>query len=138
MINLDSLAAGDITYVYSDEGDQAFLRDWVLDWAGENGVSLETIRNVELTENGEPFADYAAFQERAIAFAYFEATNWNVGDKDGWTQVDPQYGEDGHIWHTQYDTLEYLEKTFPGRVDQHLKIFTSAMDAILTQFELYP
>ncbi len=40
MVNLDSLAAGDITYVYSEEGEDAFLRDWVLEWADENGFPL--------------------------------------------------------------------------------------------------
>lgn len=134
MVNLDSLAAGDITYVYSDEGDQSFLRDWVLNWAGENDVPLQTIRNVDLTEDGEPWADYGPFQERGMAFAYFEATNWNAGTQDGWTQVDPQYGENGRIWHTPYDTLEYLESTFPGRIDEHLRIFVSALYAICTEF----
>lgn len=134
MVNLDSLAAGDITYVYSDEGDQSFLRDWVLNWAGENDVPLQTIRNVDLTVDGEPWADYGPFQARGLAFAYFEATNWNAGAKDGWTQVDPQYGENGLIWHTQYDTLEYLEETFPGRIDERLNIFVSALYAICTEF----
>lgn len=134
MVNLDSLAAGDVTYVYSAEGDQSFLRDWVLDWAGENDVPIQTILNVDLTWDGEPCADYAAFDERGIAFAYFEATNWDAGTKDGWTQVDPQYGEEGLIWHTQYDNIGYLEGTFPGRIDEHLNIFVSALYAICTEF----
>jgi alkaline phosphatase isozyme conversion protein len=134
-INLDSLAAGDITYVYSDEGEKAFLRDWLLEWAGKNNVPLQTILNVDLEDEGDYVADYGAFKDRGIPYIYFEATNWTLGDQDGYTQVDPQYGDEGYIWHTPFDTLEYLEATFPGRVDEHLKIFASALFAICTEFQ---
>lgn len=134
MINLDSIAAGDFTYVYSDEGEDAFLRDWALHWAGENNVPLQTIQNVELEDEGDYVADYGAFKERGIPWIYFEATNWTLGDQDGYTQVDTQYGDEGYIWHTPFDTLEYLEATFPGRVDEHLKIYASALFAICTEF----
>lgn len=135
MINLDSLAAGDFTYVYSDEGEKAFLRDWVLDWAGDHGMPLQTIRDVDLEDEGDYIADYGAFKERGIPWIYFEATNWTLGDQDGYTQVDTQYGDEGYIWHTPFDTLEYLESTFPGRVNEHLKIFASALFAICTEFQ---
>jgi alkaline phosphatase isozyme conversion protein len=135
MVNLDSLAAGDITYVYSEEGEKAFLRDWLLEWAGKNDISLQTIRNADLTDNGNYLSDYGAFSERGIPFIYFEATNWTLGDKDGWTQVNPQYGDEGYIWHTPFDNLEYLDATFPGRVNEHLKIFVSALFAITTEYK---
>lgn len=134
MINLDSLAAGDNTYLYSDEGQKARVRDWALDWAAKHGFDLQTIRNVDLTDEGAGTSDYFAFQKIGIPFAYFEATNWTLGSQDGYTQVDPQYGEAGEIWHTQYDNLEYLDKTFPGRVDAHLNLFVSVLQAILTGY----
>jgi alkaline phosphatase isozyme conversion protein len=134
MVNLDSLVAGDIAYVYSDEGSKAFLRDWVLNWSAENGFPLKTIRNVDLSDDGWPTADYGPFQEEGIAFAYFEATNWALGERDGYTQVDPKYGEDGHIWHTKYDNSNYLEKTFPGRISKRLGDFSAALFAICTDF----
>lgn len=133
--NLDSLAAGDITYVYSDEGEDAFLRDWVLGWASKNDIPLQTIRNADLEDGGYYVADYGAFKDKGIPFIYFEATNWNLGDMDGYTQVDPRYGDEGFIWHTQYDDLEYLDATFPGRVDEHMQIFVSALHAICTEFK---
>ena len=133
-VNLDSLAAGDITYVYSDEGEDAFLRDWALDWAALNGVPLQTIRDVDLEDGGYYVADYGAFKDKGIPYIYFEATNWNLGDQDGYTQVDPQYGDEGYIWHTRYDTLAYLDDTFPGRVNEHLRIFVSALFAICAEF----
>jgi len=137
MINLDAVVAGDIAYIYSDEGEQAAIRDWALDWAKSNGFDLQTIRNVDLTdpEDGSGSSDYAAFQEAGIPFVYFEATNWSLGDQDGYTQVDPQYGWEGEIRHTEYDTLEYFEATFPGRVEQRLNLFVTVLYNILTQFE---
>jgi alkaline phosphatase isozyme conversion protein len=135
MVNLDSLAAGDIPYVYSDEGENAFLRDWVLEWAGSNDVPLQTIRNADLTDNGDYFSDYGGFKDRGVPFIYFEATNWTLGTLDGWQQVNAQYGDEGYIWHTKYDNLEYLDTTFPGRVNEHLRIFTSTLFAICTEFK---
>lgn len=135
MINMDSLAAGDNTYIYSDEGQNARLRDWTLAWAGQNSLDLQTIFNVDLTYNGYGISDYFAFQQVGIPFIYFEATNWDLGDQDGYTQVSQEYGDDGKIWHTRYDTLAYLDETFPGRVDAHLNLFTRCLLAILTQYE---
>lgn len=134
MVNLDSLVAGDIAYVYSDEGPNAFLRDWILNWTADNGFPLKTIRNVDLSYDGWPTADYGPFQEKGIAFAYFEATNWALGERDGYTQVNPKYGDEGHIWHTEYDNSNYLEKTFPGRINKRLAGYTAALFAICTDF----
>ncbi len=134
MVNLDSLVAGDIAYVYSDEGSNAFLRDWVLNWSAENGFPLETIHNVDLSDDGWPTADYGPFKEKGIAFAYFEATNWALGDRDGYTQVDPKYGDNGHIWHTKYDNSNYLEKAFPGRISMRLAGYSATLYAICTEF----
>ena len=49
--------------------------------------------------------------------------------------MDPRYGDKGVIRHTRYDTLEYLDTTFPGRVDEHLNLFISILFNLLTQFE---
>jgi hypothetical protein len=137
MVNLDSLAAGDIPYVYSDEGQDAFLRDWLLAYADGNGIPLQTIPNVDLSDGGY-ISDYGAFKDRGIPYIYFEATNWTLGDQDGYTQVDVQYGDEGYIWHTPYDNLEYLDATFPGRVEEHMRIFVSALVAICTKFNVSP
>ena len=134
-VNMDSIIAGDITYAYCNESEPA-LRDWAMDWAGSNGFALETILNVQLSEDGYGTADYEAFEKAGIPFIYFESTNWALGDKDGYTQVDPQYGDGGAIIHTEFDTLEYLDKTFPGRVDERLNTVISIIYAILTQYTI--
>ncbi|MGB8213423.1 MAG: M20/M25/M40 family metallo-hydrolase [Anaerolineales bacterium] len=137
MIDLDSLVAGDNAYVYSDEG-QSSVRDWALDWALGNGLVLQTIRNADLTDpaTGKGSSDYAAFRDAGIPYAYFETTDWSIGDKKGHTQVNTTYGVNGVIRHTKYDTLAYLDATFPGRVDQHLNLFITILYALLTQYEV--
>jgi alkaline phosphatase isozyme conversion protein len=138
MIDLDSLAAGDIPYVYSEEGAQSAVRDWALEWALGNGLNLQTIRDVDLRDKatGKGISDYAPFQEAGIPFAFFQTTDWTLGSQNGQTQVDPRYGEKGVIRHTKYDTLEYLDSTFPGRVDDHLNLFITILSNLLTQFEV--
>jgi len=137
MINIDSIAAGDFAYVYGDEGKEGVIRDWILDWAKKNGVDLRTQQG----ENPQypagttgAWGDSHPFSKIGIPYAYFEATNWTLGDKDGWIQVDPKYGNQGMIWHSPYDTIEYISKTFPGRIEAHLKIFVAALYHILTEF----
>ena len=136
MIDLDSLVAGDIAYVYGNEG-QSDARDWALGWALGNGYVLQTIKNVDFSNpaNGIGSSDFAPFQAAGIPYAYFNTTNWTLGDKKGSTQVDPRYGENGVIRNTKYDTLTYLDATFPGRVDQHLNLFISVLYNLLTQYE---
>ena len=136
MINLDGLIPGDYAYVYGDTG-AGELRDWILNHAQQQGLTLESKRAEDLDEeDGTPCecADYHAFQEAGIPFAYFEATNWNVGDRDGWTQVTPRYGDGGQIWHTEYDNLAYIETTFPGRIDAQLHLFVTLLYDTLTVF----
>jgi alkaline phosphatase isozyme conversion protein len=133
MINLDSLLAGDITYVHGNPE----IRDWILDRAQKDGFNVETLGEDGLfMPNGSPCecSDYGSFEKVGIPFAYFEATNWNLGEKDGWTQFDIKYGEQGKLWHTEYDNLTYIDQTFPGRVDEHLNLFVTLLYETLTQY----
>ena len=137
MVDLNSLVAGDIAYAYSEEGTQSTVRDWALEWALGNGFDLQTIRNVPLTypDKGIGSSDYVPFQAAGIPYVYFNSTDWNLGDKKGATQVDAKYGENGVIRHTKYDTLDYLNASFPGRVEQRLDVFISVLYNLLTQYE---
>jgi len=139
MINLDSVTAGDMAYIYGDEGEEGVIRDWALDFALKHDLALQT----QPGENPEypagttgDWSDHAPFKEAGIPYTYLEATNWELGDKDGYTQVSTEYGEDGEIWHTQYDTLEYINTTFPGRMQDRLRLFVTVLEAILTEFQL--
>lgn len=139
MVNLDSILVGDYCYIYGDFGEKGQIRDWSLAWAGRRDYDLRT----QTGENPDYpagttglWSDHAPFVEAGIPYAYFEATNWTLGDKDGYTQVDPQYGDGGEIWHTSFDNLDYIEQTFPGRAQQHLELFTAVLHAIVTEFHV--
>ncbi len=137
MINLDSLIVGEIAYVYGSAGPDGVLRDWILARALEDGLRLRT----QTGENPEypagttcDCSDHAPFKDAGIQYAYFESTNWALGDKDGYVQVDARYGEDGRVWHTPFDTLDYIDRTFPGRADARLALFASLLYRALTEY----
>ncbi|HWQ66178.1 MAG TPA: M20/M25/M40 family metallo-hydrolase [Methanospirillum sp.] len=134
MINLDSLIAGDIVYLYGDSG--VTVRDQILKAADHETFSLETRTARELDDDdGTPCecADYGPFQSVGIPFAFMEATNWNNGDADGLTQVDPSKGEGGVIRHTSFDTVRYIDSAFPGRIDKRLSGITNLLVTTLTE-----
>jgi alkaline phosphatase isozyme conversion protein len=138
MINLDSVIAGDTPNVYGNATPESSLRNWFLAYAKNQGLDLQT-QPVENLDNpdGSPCncADYSAFQKAGIPFAYFESTDWTLGSQDGWTQVDPKLGQNGEIWNTKYDYLDYINQNFPGRVTQHLDLFVRLLYGALTQFK---
>jgi hypothetical protein len=134
-VNLDSISAGDRAYIYSQEGAGSAARNEAIGWAASHGYDLRTVRNVDLSdEDGYATGDYDAFERAGIPWVYFEATNWELGDRDGYTQVDPRYGDDGAIIHTEYDDLEYLDEVLPGRVDARLDLFVSVLCALLNGY----
>lgn len=137
MINLDSLIAGDKPYLYGTAGGPGDLRSWIDSEARLTGFEVQVMDVSQLDyEDGSPCecADYAAFQEAGIDFMYFESTNWSLGDLDGMTQVDPSVGDNGVIRHTEYDTLDYIDRSFPGRVDRQLNGYAALLVNILTRF----
>jgi alkaline phosphatase isozyme conversion protein len=138
MINMDSLVAGDIMYVYGGAGRERLVRDYIFKIASE----LELKITASLGENSEcemntigDWGDYAPFKRIGIPYLNFEATNWLLGFKDGYTQVDPKYGRNGIIWHTEYDCINYISKTFPGRIEEHLMTFSTLLYKILTEYK---
>ena len=138
MINMDSLAVGDDMNVYGGYGKDGLVRDYALKVAKEMGLDLKTNMGANpeypLGSTGD-WSDHAPFQAAGMNYVYFEATNWYLGDMDGYTQVDPKYGVDGAIWHTKYDNMKYIEDTFPGRLKDHLKTFTMVLTKILTDYK---
>jgi alkaline phosphatase isozyme conversion protein len=141
MVNLDSLIAGDIPYVYGSTKPGGVLRGWILEKAFSHGFEIQTQSGADLDlPDGTPCdcSDYAPFEHAQIPFAYFEATNWNLGKKDGYTQVDLKYGVRGEIWHTKFDNIGYIDQTFPGRIDEHLSLFVTLLFQTLTQFDMTP
>ncbi len=138
MINLDSLAAGDTANVYGNSSPAGAIRNWFVQYAQSQGLDLQT-QPVEKLDypDGSPCdcADYSAFQTAGVPFAFFEATDWTLGDQDGWTQVDPKFGQHGEIWNSKYDYLDYINQNFPGRVEQHLSLFVRLLFGALTEYK---
>ncbi len=87
------------------------------------------------------WSDHASFTCAGIPIAYVESTNFAINGKhgyDGYSQSTAEqlwscYNQEdatacdkkaekswGMIWHTKFDSLEQLNKIFPGRVEQQL------------------
>ncbi|SHE50518.1 Peptidase family M28 [Seinonella peptonophila] len=125
MINLDSLIAGDKMYVHGSKTIDP-LRNFALKIAKQQHVKLEINpgKNPEYPAGTTgSWSDHASFQKIGIPILYFEATNWDIGELDGYTQTEKA----GSIWHTTNDNLSYLQKEFPGRTQDHLAGFTKVL-----------
>ncbi|WP_110114016.1 M20/M25/M40 family metallo-hydrolase [Bacillus sp. CGMCC 1.16541] len=130
MINLDSLVAGDYMYVYGSKEEKGWVRDHALKIADKKKLDLTTNPGVNPEypkgTTGD-WSDHAPFEKAGIPIAYFEATNWEIGDQDGYTQT----VKHGAIWHTEKDNISFLEKEFPGRIEERLHTFTTVLTELL-------
>ncbi|WP_411334347.1 M20/M25/M40 family metallo-hydrolase [Metabacillus indicus] len=130
MINLDSLAAGDKMYVHGSAGEDGFIRDQAMN------ISKKKKLNIGINPGLNPeypagttgdWSDHAPFDKLGIPFAYFESTNWEIGDLDGYEQTE----EHGGIWHTENDTLAFIEEAFPGRTEERLSSYSQVLTELL-------
>ncbi|KHE72775.1 M20/M25/M40 family metallo-hydrolase [Halobacillus sp. BBL2006] len=130
MINLDSLAVGDQMYVYGNDGEDGFIRDQALAIADKKKLDVETNPGLNpdypAGTTGD-WSDHAPFKAKGIPYGYLEATNWEIGDLYGYQQT-VEYGE---VWHTENDTLEFIEEEYPGRVQEHLSTFSTLLTDLL-------
>ena len=153
MINLDSLVCGDYTYLYGGVQDnetktvkQTEAYDNAMAVAKSLGLSFKsnpwTWDNLSPNDKkaGKEYPSYASpstgdwsdhegFAAIGIPYVYFEATNWEIPDYTG-------YGETylvGMLMNTENDYLEYIEKYFPGRIQEHMKTFSTLLYALVTQ-----
>lgn len=142
VVNLDSLLAGDEMFIYGSEGKAGYVRDAALNIAKMQGYTMKTSPAYTGKDPSESFpagstgdwSDHAAFKAQGIPYAYFEATNWNIGDKDGYTQTEKL----GGVWHTDNDNIDILNKTFPGRAQQHLTAFSDVLIRLLQNPPVQP
>ncbi|GHG00542.1 Zn-dependent exopeptidase M28 [Deinococcus piscis] len=130
VVNLDSLAAGDHMNIYGSAGEGGYVRDAALELARTLGHDIRTSPGLEgefpAGSTGD-WSDHAPFAKRGLPYAYFEATNWELGDKDGYTQTEKV----GSVWHTPNDTPEFLNAQFPGRTEAHLRAFSDVLIRLL-------
>lgn len=130
MINLDSLAVGDYMYVHGSLGEEGFLRDQALKIADKKKLDLRINKGLNpdypAGTTGD-WSDHAPFNEVGIPYAAFESTNWEIGDQDGYEQTE----EYGGIWHTENDTLEFIQQAYPGRLEERLSTFSTVLIDLL-------
>ena len=81
------------------------------------------------------WGDQDPFAKIGIEYAAFESTNWEKGNLDGYTQTDRKFGKKGEIWHTKYDTIAYIERTFPGRIKERLRDFQILLSLFIREYK---
>jgi Zn-dependent M28 family amino/carboxypeptidase len=138
MVDLDQLTAGNVAYAYGEEGSTSSVRDWAAEWAAGNGLAVQVVRNANLTDpkTGKGPSAFSAFRDVGIPYVFFQSADWSLGAKNGQTQVEAKFGSNGVISGTGDDTLDYLDKNFPGRVDERLNMFVTILSTLLTQYEV--
>lgn len=125
VINLDSLITGDRLYFNAGLNTPPKLakqsRDRALDIAHRYGIAAATNPGTKAHPKGTGCcSDQEVFDKAGLPVLAVEATNWSLGDKDGYQQraVSPHFPQ-GISWHRpQYDNLQYLERNLPGRIDK--------------------
>jgi hypothetical protein len=134
MINFDSVATGDRLYCYSSK-EAAWPQLAFRSVARGLGISILTSPGLNKDHaygtTGD-WSDHVAFRKAGIPYLYFEATNWLLGDKDGYLNT----VKDREVWHSKKDTLSYIEQRYPGRMEEQLDQEFTALTAFLTEYEI--
>ncbi len=134
MINFDSVATGDRLYCYSSKDapwPQLALRSMARG-LGEYILTSPGLNDEYPYGTTGDWSDHVAFRKAGIPYLYFEATNWLLGDKDGYLNT----AKDREVWHSKKDTLSYIEQRYPGRLENQLATEFAALTAFLTKYEI--
>jgi alkaline phosphatase isozyme conversion protein len=134
MINFDSVATGDRLYCYSSKDapwPQLALRSMARGLGEYILTSPGLNKDYPYGTTGD-WSDHTAFRKAGIPYLYFEATNWLLGEKDGYLNT----VKDREVWHSKKDTLSYIEQRYPGRMEKQLETEFTALAAFLTMYEV--
>lgn len=145
MINIDNMITGDNLYVHAGpvtvatDPAHGMARDRMLSLAEDSGITLLT--NPGLNENYPAgtgcCSDQVAFDESGIPVANFEATNWRLGDLDGYQQTEiSEAFPAGETWHNSHlDRMDHLEAHLPaGRLSERPAEVLTLLLAFLREF----
>jgi alkaline phosphatase isozyme conversion protein len=132
MINIDSIVTGDRLYFHA--GPQTYAKDPKAGHARDRALAIAAGLGITATTNpglNEGFpkgtgccSDQAAFDAAGIPVVNLEATNWELGDKDGYQQTSTSKAfPTGYSWHlVDIDNRAHLEASLPaGRVDERTR-----------------
>ncbi len=133
MINVDSVLAGDIPYLYGGTvGEDGKVEDtWAVEAAYEIAQKLGLKIQLPPEDNpdypfptGQRRSNHAPFADVGIPYVYFEANQWEQGNP-------AETGKFGTIMHTEMDDLDFIDQTFPGRAQSTLAAYSELLQEIL-------
>lgn len=142
MINLDSLITGDMMYAHAGQNSTAnpalaSLREHTFQIAKELNIPLFTNPGLDpqypkgtgCCSDGEPF------EPLKIPILYIEATNWELGDLDGYTQTNNPKIPGGSTWHDPAeDNKTVLTNAFgQERIDQRLRDYSRLLSRLVLE-----
>ncbi len=112
-----------------------FYRDFALDIASDLGIAAETNPGLNpLYPKGTGCcSDLESFDELVPVVAA-EATNWEIGDKDGYTQTSNPNVPNGRTWHEPAThNLAFIDRVFPGLIEERTQNYTQIFDTFLNR-----
>lgn len=126
VINLDNLVVGDKLYFNSGKSTPAAVRkltrDRALAIARSHGIPAATNPglNPRYPQGTGCCNDAEVFDNAGIPVLAVEATNWTLGNKDGYQQrAKSKTFPDGTSWHSvRIDNQQYLDSALPGRIEK--------------------
>jgi alkaline phosphatase isozyme conversion protein len=132
MVNIDSIVTGDRLYfhagpeTYAKDPKAGYARDRALAIARGLGITATTNPglNADKPKGTGCCSDQAAFDRGGIPVVNLEATNWELGDLDGYQQTGKSKAfPTGYSWHlVDIDNRAHLEASLPpGRVDERTR-----------------
>lgn len=145
MVNMDSLVVGDKMYFHAGlpaATDPALghYRDLALDIAQKYGIAAETNPglNPEYPKGTGCCSDLESF-ENLVPVLATEATNWDIGDLDGYTQTTNPNVPGGATWHDPAtDNLEFINGVFPGLIEERTHDYTLVLDTFIDRVDAKP
>lgn len=143
MINMDSMITGDMLYAHAgsnsiDNPALSSLREHVFRIAKELGIELHTNPGLDpqYPAGTGCCSDGDSFNRFDIPVLYLEATNWDIGDKDGYTQTTNPAVPGGATWHSpSKDNEKFLTSALgEKRIDERLHDISLLLTRLLLEW----
>lgn len=140
MANFDSIVFGDQMYFHAgkpaaERPEWGWVRDKALDIAKDLDIEVLTNPglNSEYPKGTGCCSDQESFEEK-MPVLVAEATNWFIGDLDGYTQTSNPIVPGGATWHDPvYDSLEFIEENFPGVIEERTENYSQIMQVLIKE-----
>ncbi|QBF27373.1 autotransporter domain-containing protein [Pseudomonas tructae] len=142
MINLDSLITGDKMYAHAASTSVAnpalgAYRDQLLRIASEMNIALFTNPglNAEYPAGTGCCSDGDSFKNLNVPVLFIEATNWELGDLDGYEQTANPAIPGGSTWHDPAEDNQQVLTNALGqeRIDQRLRDFSRLLTRLVLE-----